>query len=89
MIEPTSDALTISWSPSISRKNAMISSAALPKVTLSRPPMPGPARAASCSVASLISAAVGITPSAEAAKMSDGDAWASSSPTATGMKMAR
>ena len=43
----------------------MISSGALPKVTLSRPPMPGPERLASSSVALPISAAVGITPSAE------------------------
>ena len=42
-----------------------MSSGALPKVTLSRPPMPGPERAASSSVARPISAAVGMTPSAE------------------------
>ena len=41
MIEPTIDALTTSCRPSASAKSAMISSGALPKVTLSRPPMPG------------------------------------------------
>ena len=43
----------------------MISSGALPNVTFSSPPMPGPARCASSSVARPISAAVGTTPSAE------------------------
>src|SRR5690242_16204885 len=43
----------------------MISSGALPNVTFNRPPMPGPARWASSSVARPISAAVGTTPSAE------------------------
>ena len=42
----------------------MISSGALPKVTFSRPPIPGPERAASSSVARPISAAVGMIPSA-------------------------
>ena len=41
-IEPTSEALTTSCRPSSSAKRAMISSGALPNVTLSRPPMPGP-----------------------------------------------
>ena len=68
MIEPTIEALTTSCSPWPSAKRAMISSGALPKVTLSRPPMPGPERAASSSVARPISAAVGMIPSAEAAK---------------------
>ena len=69
-IEPTSEALTTSWSPSCSANSAMISSGALPKVTLSRPPMPGPERLASSSVALPISAAVGITPSADEPKTS-------------------
>ena len=68
-IEPISDALTTSCSPSLSAKNAMISSGALPNVTFRKPPMPGPERAASSSVARPISAAVGITPSADAMKM--------------------
>ena len=41
-IEPTSEALTTSCSPSLSAKKAMISSGALPKVTFRKPPMPGP-----------------------------------------------
>ena len=47
----------------------MISSGALPNVTFRKPPMPGPERAASSSVARPISAAVGITPSAEVTKI--------------------
>ena len=89
MIEPTIEALTTSWSPSLRAKKAMISSGALPNVTFSRPPRPGPVLAARCSVDSPISAAVGITPSAAARKISVGEACASSSPTATGMKMPR
>ena len=73
MIEPTIEALTTSWRPSLSAKKAMISSGALPNVTFRRPPMPGPVWAAMCSVASPITAAVGITPSAAAEKMSTGD----------------
>jgi hypothetical protein len=88
-IEPTIEALTTSWSPSRRAKKAMISSGALPKVTFRKPPTPGPVRAASCSVASPITAAVGMTPSAAAPKTSTGAAWASSSPTAVGMKAAR
>ena len=89
MIEPTMEALTTSWSPSFSAKKAMISSGALPNVTFSSPPRPGPVLAARCSVDSPISAAVGITPSAAARKISVGEAWATSSPTAIGMKMPR
>ena len=47
----------------------MIISGALPNVTFSRPPMPGPERAASSSVERPISAAVGITPGAEEKKI--------------------
>jgi len=43
-IEPISDALTTSCSPCPSANSAMISSGALPKVTLSSPPIPGPER---------------------------------------------
>ena len=63
----------------------MISSGALPKVTLSSPPIPGPERAASSSVARPISAAVGTIPIAAVAKISVGEACASSSTTASGM----
>ena len=60
-------------------------SGALPKVTLRKPPMPGPERIASCSVAWPISAAVGITPSAEQTKITVASACASSSAIAIGM----
>src|SRR3954454_19248687 len=63
----------------------MISSGALPKVTLRRPPMPGPERAASSSVARPISAAVGTIPSAEAAKTTVAGAPARSSASAAGI----
>ena len=89
MIEPTMEALTTSWRPSLSAKKAMISSGAFPNVTFRRPPMPGPVFAAISSVAVPISAAVGITPSAAAVKISTGEACASSSTTAAGMKMPR
>ena len=84
-IEPTIEALTTSCRPALSANRAMISSGALPKVTLSRPPIPGPERAASSSVARPISAAVGMIPSAAAAKISPAEAWASSSATAAGI----
>ena len=73
----------------ISAKKAMISSGALPKVTFSRPPMPGPVRAAMASVAVPITAAHGITASAAAPNTSTGAACTSSSTTATGMKTPR
>ena len=89
MIEPTSDAFTTSCSPSISAKKAMISSGALPNVTFRSPPIPGPVRAAIASVASPITAAHGITPSAAAREDQHGPACASSSAIATGMKTPR
>ena len=79
------DALTTSCSPSRSAKNAISSSGRLPNVTLSSPPIPGPARSASSSVAVPMIAAVGTTPSADVKKISVGLACASSSPTASGM----
>ena len=90
MIEPTIEAFTTSCRPSSRAKKAMISSGALPKVTLSSPPMPGPVLAAIASVASPITAAQGITASAAAPKMSTGlSTCASSSAIAIGMKMPR
>ena len=43
MIDPVIDARTTSSSPSATRKTPTMSSAALPNVALSRPPMRGPA----------------------------------------------
>ena len=68
MTEPMIEAFTTSCSPSLSANSAMISSGAFPNVTLSRPPMPGPERAASSSVEVPISAAVGMIPSAAVKK---------------------
>ena len=79
------EALTTSCRPSASAKAAMISSGALPKVTLSRPPMPGPERSARCSVAWPIRAAVGMIAAAATKKISVGAACANSSTTASGM----
>jgi hypothetical protein len=62
-----------------------MSSGALPNVTLSNPPMPGPEREASSSVARPMSAAVGITPSAEATKTTTGVTPRTSSRIAIGM----
>jgi hypothetical protein len=86
MIEPTIEALTTSCSPCARAKRAMISSGALPKVTLRRPPIPGPERAASSSVARPISAAVGMIPSAEAAKTTVAGEPTSSRTTAIGIR---
>ena len=63
----------------------MMSSGALPKVTFSKPPMPGPERAANSSVARHMSAAVGMIPSAAAKKINVAEAPASSSAIATAM----
>src|SRR5690349_9064720 len=84
-MEPTRDALTTSCSPSLRAKKAMMSSGALPNVTLRKPPMPGPERAASSSVARPMSAAVGTTPRADVVKTSAAEACVSSSTTAIGM----
>ena len=85
MIEPTIEALTTSCRPSPSANRAMISSGALPNVTFSRPPIPGPERAASSSVARPISAAVGMIPSAATKKIRPAEAPAISSAIAIGM----
>ena len=63
----------------------MINSGAFPNVTFRNPPMPGPERAASSSVARPMSAAVGMTPSADAAKINTASAWTTSSTIATGI----
>src|SRR2546422_764754 len=80
-----SDAFTRSTRPARSATIATISSAALPQVALSKPPMAGPHRAASASVAAPISAASGTT--ARPAAMNTASGGASSQATAqdTGM----
>ena len=88
-IDPIRVALTSSWRPWPSANRAMISSGALPKVTLRRPPIRGPDREASSSVARPISAAVGMIPSAEATNTSASLAPPRSSAIASGMKGAR
>ena len=50
MMEPVSEALTISVMPLESATMAMINSAALPKVAFSNPPTPALVRSAKCSV---------------------------------------
>ena len=85
MIDPMIEALTTSCRPSLSANRAMISSGALPNVTLSRPPMPGPARSASSSVALPISAAVGMMPIAATRKIAEAEAPTISKITASGM----
>jgi hypothetical protein len=64
----------------------MMISGALPKVTLSRPPIPGPERAASSSVARPINPAGGMTATAETKKIAAAGAWNThSSAMASGM----
>ena len=60
MIEPVMEALTTSIKPLDKAISAMINSAALPKVALSSPPTPCPARAPRCSVARPIQPASGM-----------------------------
>ena len=89
MIEPAIDALVTSCSPSLSANRAMMSSGALPNVTFSRPPTPGPARPAASSVARPIAAAAGTSARAAVKKTTVSDAFAASSAIAAGMKTAR
>ena len=63
--EPVSEPRTTSVSPWLIAIRAMISSGALPKVALTKPPIPGPVCSAVCSVASPISQASGISASAD------------------------
>ena len=63
--EPLSEPRTTSVSPSFTASRAMISSGALPKVALRKPPIPGPVCSAACSVASPISHASGMSAIAE------------------------
>ena len=71
MIEPVIEALTSGYifGPLASATRAMINSAALPNVALSRPPMPAPSLAARLSVARPISPANGMMARPETAKI--------------------
>src|SRR5262249_16972498 len=71
-IEPVTDAFTTAFSPLVSAMTARISSAALPNVAFNRPPHVGPRRTARLSVASPISSARGITPTAASANVAAG-----------------
>ena len=59
--EPVIEPRTTSGSPFETASRAMISSGALPKLALRKPPMPGPVCSPACSVASPISHASGIS----------------------------
>ena len=72
MIEPISEALTISNSPAETSSTARISSVKLPKVALRRPPTRGPEWMASESVARPIRPASGTIARQEVAKMTNG-----------------
>ncbi len=89
MIEPVSEALTISVSPARRAMKAMISSAALPNVALSSPPTPGPVWCVRCSVASPISPARGRIARQEVTKTSVGEAWDRPRPMLTGRNTSR
>jgi len=81
--EPMIEARTSSTSPSLRAKMVMISSAALPSVALSSPPMRGPTRAAISSVAWPINPARGMIASAEVAKIATSSPPDARSSTAT------
>ena len=59
--EPVNEPRTTSVSPWLTARSAMMSSGALPKVALRKPPIPGPVCSAACSVASPISHASGMS----------------------------
>src|SRR5581483_5247542 len=86
-IEPVSEALTTSCSPSRSAARAMINSAALPNDAFNRPPAPAPTWPARCSVALPMSPARGTIASAEDAKTRTGSAWSISSAMERGTKI--
>src|SRR5712671_6497073 len=73
MMLPVIDALTSATCPLCSATTAMISSAALPKVALRKPPQTGPERRASCSVPKPINPASGMREMA-AVRKTQGDA---------------
>ena len=86
MIEPVSDAFTISILSSRIRKNAITSSVTLPNVALTSPPIRGPVCSASCSVERPIRPASGRIAPAEVRKISRSLPPASSSTMETGTR---
>src|SRR5262245_988019 len=74
MIDPVMVALTTAPLPDRSTNSARMNSAALPKVTFSRPPMAGPARSATCSVARRIHPLNGMMAAAAVANTHSGAA---------------
>ena len=62
--QPVSEPRTTSEVPALMANSAMISSGALPKVALRKPPIAGPVWCAACSVASPISHASGTSAAA-------------------------
>ena len=86
MMLPVIDALTTSSSPALRANIEMISSAALPKVALSSPPMPGPTRSAIASVAAPICPASGMTAAAESTNTTSPGASRNSATAVAGTK---
>src|SRR5207237_5248466 len=88
MIEPVIVAFTTPMLPERRTNSARMNSAALPKVTLSSPPMAGPARSATCSVARRIQAPSGMMAAAAAANTHIGGACSSASASDSGTSRA-
>ena len=72
---PASEPRTTFGRPSAIANSAMISSGALPKLALRKPPIPGPVCSPACSVASPISHASGMSATAASTKSSVSPAW--------------
>ena len=86
MIEPTIEALTTSCSPAPEREEGDDELGRVAEGDVEQAADPGPERTASSSVARPMSAAVGMTPSAEAKNVTTAPAWTSSNTMAIGMK---
>src|SRR5437764_6150110 len=89
MIEPVMEAFTTSCRPFCRASRAIMSSAALPNVAFSKPPIPGPVRSARCSVAFPICPARGTIARAETMKTDTGLAWMTSSTSPMGINTRR
>ena len=75
MTLPASEPRTTCGRPSPIANSAMISSGALPKLALRKPPMPGPVCSAACSVDSPISHASGMSETAASTKSAVFPGW--------------